>query len=103
MEKQGDQLTPGVPHISVRRVSFSSSIILLSPKSAIMISASSAEVRKSKFSGLRSRTMKKAVINPADLQIKTLWPLTPMNDPAVMDVLHRLENSAHKESSIAVG
>lgn len=46
--------TPGVPQISVSRWNRSSSITRLRPKSAIMISASSAGVRNNKFSGFRS-------------------------------------------------
>ena len=53
-DRKGER-TPGVPQISVKRWNFSSSITRLRPKSAIMISASSACVRKSKFSGLRSK------------------------------------------------
>lgn len=47
-------LTPGVPQISVSIWNFSSSITRLRPKSAIIMSASSALVRKMRFSGFRS-------------------------------------------------
>jgi len=47
-------LTPGVPQISVNIFNFSSSMTLLKPKSAIMISASSGGSRNSRFSGFKS-------------------------------------------------
>lgn len=47
-------LTPGVPQISVKTVSFSSSMTRLRPKSAIIMSASSAFERNKRFSGFRS-------------------------------------------------
>ena len=47
-------LTPGVPQISVNNCSLSSSMIRDRPKSAIIISASSAFVRNNKFSGFKS-------------------------------------------------
>ena len=46
---------PGVPHVVVKTWKASSSIIRERPKSAIRRSALSSGVRKSKFSGLRSR------------------------------------------------
>lgn len=52
--EKGDMRTPGVPQISVSRWNRSSSITRLRPKSAIMISASSAGVRNSRFSGFKS-------------------------------------------------
>lgn len=47
-------LTPGVPQISVNIFNFSSSMILLKPKSAIMMSASSCGVLNRRFSGFKS-------------------------------------------------
>ena len=53
-ESGGKGRTPGVPQISVNKWNFSSSMTRERPKSAIMMSASSSFVRKSRFSGFKS-------------------------------------------------
>lgn len=88
------RLTPGVPQISVNILNFSSSITRLSPKSAIMMSASSALVRKRRFSGLRSGERSVA---SQSREIRC----TAMNDACLMDIFHGDENGADEFCRVA--
>jgi len=94
-------LTPGVPQTSVKSLNFSSSITRLKPKSAIIISASSAFDLKSKFSGLRSAE----VPETSDEDIIEYWiriDHTAMNDPSIVDVLDGFEDRADEFCSVAI-
>lgn len=87
--------TPGVPQISVSTLSLSSSMMRERPKSAIMMSASSAFVRNSKFSGFRS------VHSRQELSVRMTKLLTPMDNPAFVDVLDGPHDSADEVGCIA--
>jgi hypothetical protein len=86
-------LTPGVPQISVSLFSLSVSMTLLRPKSAIMISASSAGVRKRRFSGLRSEQHENKARSGIQL-------LTAVHDSYIVDVYHGFEDGANEICSI---
>lgn len=92
--------TPGVPQISVRSCSFSSSIMRLRPKSAIIMSASSFFVRNSKFSGFKSVMVdiNERVFNNVSEKPRN----TSVYNAALMNVLDSLEHGAHKVGGITV-
>ena len=94
-----NERTPGVPQISVKRVSLSSSMIRLRPKSAIITADSSAWVLKSRFSGLRS------IKGGSD---ETDWNgrldrvgRTAVDDACVVKVLDSLEDGANQICCVA--
>jgi hypothetical protein len=90
--------TPGVPQISVSWLSFSCSMTLLRPKSAIMISASSASVRKSRFSGFKSANATNHQWAP-DGGARAA-ARTAVHDAGIVDVLHSDEDGAHERAGV---
>jgi hypothetical protein len=88
--------TPGVPQISVRALSLSSSMTLERPKSATMISASSSGVRKRRFSGFRSGD----VTNELHISTRCLGKRTTVNDATCVDVLDGLGNGADEAGGV---
>lgn len=66
------------------------------PKSAIMRSASSATLRKSRFSGLRSVILELALTLVAGFRL-----LTSMHDALIMKIIDCTGDNAYKMTSIA--
>jgi len=93
---QWNRRTPGVPQISVSLVSLSVPTILLSPKSATMMSASSSLVRNKRFSGFKSiktRYFQKIKIKVCRRYVITR---TTVNDSDIVDIFYRFKDGANE-------
>lgn len=114
--------SPGVPQVVVNAEKVDSSIILLSPKSAMSRSESSSLERKRRFSGLRSvaaRISELYVIltvsfslyslaallaleqnNSEGLAEHSVRRLTTMHNPMIMQISHRTRHSRNQPRSV---